>query len=422
MARETIFTLEATPIKFGPGAVDDAGWELSRLGVTRALLVTDPGVPHVERVARRRSRVRGSRSSCSTARGSSRRSTRCRRPRTSLGSARGRRVRVGRRRLVDRHREGREPDRLASGAGHGLRQRADRRRRGGARSAAARTWRSRRPAAPAREATTVAVLDIPEQRVKTGISHRYLRPSQAIVDPALASSLPAAVVASAGLDVVCHAAESFLSLPFVRARTAGVARRAPAVPGREPGRRRVVVEGAGVRRALPAPGGRSDASTSRRAGAMMLAASMAGVGFGSAGVHIPHACAYPIAGLQAFVCAAGLSGRPSVRPARDLGDRHRAGGVPVHVPGRPRAATSRRPRCWAPPVRPGRASVRAVVADGRSGCAVVVRPRLRRVDIPELVEGARAQARLLAVRRVRSARPTRVDPARKFAQLSRTRV
>ena len=39
MARESIFTLEATPIKFGPGAVDDAGWELRRLGVTRALVV-----------------------------------------------------------------------------------------------------------------------------------------------------------------------------------------------------------------------------------------------------------------------------------------------------------------------------------------------------------------------------------------------
>jgi hydroxyacid-oxoacid transhydrogenase len=44
MGRETLFTLEATPIKFGPGASRDGGWELARLGVTRALLVTDPGV------------------------------------------------------------------------------------------------------------------------------------------------------------------------------------------------------------------------------------------------------------------------------------------------------------------------------------------------------------------------------------------
>ena len=41
---ETVFTLEATPVKYGAGAVADAGWELKRLGVTRALLVTDPGV------------------------------------------------------------------------------------------------------------------------------------------------------------------------------------------------------------------------------------------------------------------------------------------------------------------------------------------------------------------------------------------
>src|SRR3954462_4102197 len=55
MERESVFTLEATPIKFGPGAVDDAGWELRRLGVERALLVTDPGVAasgHPERVER----------------------------------------------------------------------------------------------------------------------------------------------------------------------------------------------------------------------------------------------------------------------------------------------------------------------------------------------------------------------------------
>lgn len=47
---ESIFTLEATPIKFGPGAVDDAGWELQRLGVTRTLVVTDPGVPWLDRL------------------------------------------------------------------------------------------------------------------------------------------------------------------------------------------------------------------------------------------------------------------------------------------------------------------------------------------------------------------------------------
>jgi len=41
---ETIFTMEATPVKFGAGASADAGWELKRLGVKRAMLVTDPGV------------------------------------------------------------------------------------------------------------------------------------------------------------------------------------------------------------------------------------------------------------------------------------------------------------------------------------------------------------------------------------------
>ena len=76
--RETVFTLEATPVKFGPGAADDAGWELARLGVTRALLVTDPGVaaaghPDRVRAADRGGRHRGRR--LRPARGSSRRWT-----------------------------------------------------------------------------------------------------------------------------------------------------------------------------------------------------------------------------------------------------------------------------------------------------------------------------------------------------------
>jgi hydroxyacid-oxoacid transhydrogenase len=41
---ETIFPMEATPVKFGRGASAEAGWELTRLGVCPAMLVTDPGV------------------------------------------------------------------------------------------------------------------------------------------------------------------------------------------------------------------------------------------------------------------------------------------------------------------------------------------------------------------------------------------
>ena len=64
------------------------------------------------------------------------------------------------------------------------------------------------------EATTVAVLDIPELKLKTGISHRFLRPTLALVDPELSKTTPAGVTASAGLDVVCHAIESFISKPY----------------------------------------------------------------------------------------------------------------------------------------------------------------------------------------------------------------
>jgi hypothetical protein len=37
---ETAFTMKATPVKFGTGSAADAGWELRRLGVKRAMLVT----------------------------------------------------------------------------------------------------------------------------------------------------------------------------------------------------------------------------------------------------------------------------------------------------------------------------------------------------------------------------------------------
>jgi hydroxyacid-oxoacid transhydrogenase len=168
----------------------------------------------------------------------------------------------------------------------------------------------RRPAAPLRphlalpttsgtgsEATTVAVLDIPELRVKTGISHRYLRPAQAIVDPELARTATREVTASSGLDVICHAAESLLSRPYDRRPRPATPDERPPYQGANPvadvwSAKALEYGGRFLRRAV------ADPDDVEARGSMMLAATMAGVGFGSAGVHIPHACAYPIAGLR----------------------------------------------------------------------------------------------------------------------------
>jgi hydroxyacid-oxoacid transhydrogenase len=146
------------------------------------------------------------------------------------------------------------------------------------------------------------VLDIPELKVKTGISHRYLRANQAIVDPELTGSLPGEVVASCGLDVVCHAAESFIAKPYSE-------REAPESPGdRPPYQGATPVSDIWSAKALEY-GGRhlrdAVAGDEEARGWMMLAASLAGIGFGAAGVHIPHACAYPIAGLKHEYTAPG---------------------------------------------------------------------------------------------------------------------
>ncbi len=296
--RETIFTLEATPVKFGPGAAADAGWELARLGVTRALLVTDPGVAaagHPDRVraaieaagiavvVHDRARVEPTLASFEEAAAFARDAGVDGFVSVGGGSA------IDTAKVADLVVSHPAPvmDYVNPPVGGGC-----------------------KPPSPLRphlaipttsgtgsEATTVAVLDIPELKLKTGISHRYLRPAQAIVDPELARTLGAEVTASAGLDVVCHAAESYLSRPYdARPRPARPDDRPP-YQGANPvadvwSAKALEYGGRFLRRAV------AGADDVEARGAMMLAATMAGVGFGSAGVHIPHACAYPIAGLK----------------------------------------------------------------------------------------------------------------------------
>jgi alcohol dehydrogenase class IV len=58
------------------------------------------------------------------------------------------------------------------------------------------------------------VLDVLSLKVKTGISHARLRPVLAVVDPSVTLTLPAEVTAACGMDILCHALESYTARPY----------------------------------------------------------------------------------------------------------------------------------------------------------------------------------------------------------------
>ena len=83
------------------------------------------------------------------------------------------------------------------------------------------------------ECTGIAIFDFVAHDVKTGIASRRLRPTLGIVDPDATRTLPATVVASSGFDVLAHALESFTA-SRTRAAAPGDAAGAPALARREP--------------------------------------------------------------------------------------------------------------------------------------------------------------------------------------------
>ncbi|TQN47143.1 alcohol dehydrogenase class IV [Humibacillus xanthopallidus] len=144
------------------------------------------------------------------------------------------------------------------------------------------------------ESTTICVLDVLALKVKTGISHVRLRPLLAVVDPDLTVTQPAGVTASAGMDILCHALESWTARPFTSYERKRPEQRVPycgSNPISDMWAERSMSLLAGAFRAAVHDG--TDASAR---GEMALAATFAGLGFGNAGVHVPHANAYPIAG------------------------------------------------------------------------------------------------------------------------------
>jgi alcohol dehydrogenase class IV len=144
------------------------------------------------------------------------------------------------------------------------------------------------------ESTTVCVLDVLSLRVKSGISHLRLRPTLAVVDPRLTVSQPAGVTAASGMDVLCHAVESYTARPYTEFDRKKPEERVPYC-GSNPLADMFAEQSLRLLSwALPAAV--ADGENLKAREDMALAATFAGLGFGNAGVHIPHANAYPIAG------------------------------------------------------------------------------------------------------------------------------
>lgn len=146
------------------------------------------------------------------------------------------------------------------------------------------------------ENTPVAVVDLEKEKLKVGISHQYLLPSLALLDPVLTVTLSSYYTASTGMDALFHSIEAYTSLPYyARIRPESPDKR-PVYIGANPVsdlfvEKSIELVAKYLRRACHNPYD-LEARTN-----MLLAAHLGGA-FGNAGVYIPHAFSYPLAGKK----------------------------------------------------------------------------------------------------------------------------
>ena len=146
------------------------------------------------------------------------------------------------------------------------------------------------------ETTGVAIFDLVEMHAKTGIAHRALRPVMGIIDPDNTRTLPKMVAACSALDVLSHALESLTAIPFSQRPAPEHSKLRPAYQGANPisaiwATKAIETVAANLVRAI------DDPEDDEARGQMLLAAAYAGIGFGNAGVHLPHGMSYPVSGM-----------------------------------------------------------------------------------------------------------------------------
>lgn len=297
MALETAFTMDTSSIKFGPGITREVGADMAALGARRVMVVTDPNLSAGETVAITLDALR----------------------REGIDAVLYDQVRVEPSDASFKHAirfavEGNFDGYVAVGGGSSMD------------TAKAANLYATYPAdflayvnapigegrpVPGRlkpmiaipttagtgsETTGTAIFDFEEMHVKTGIAHRALRPVMGIIDPDNTRTLPRRVAACTGLDVLSHALESLTALPYTQRTAPDHPRLRPAYQGANPisdiwAARAIVLCAQYLVRAV------QDAEDDEARSQMLLAAAIAGIGFGNAGVHLPHGMAYPVAGM-----------------------------------------------------------------------------------------------------------------------------
>ncbi|GII21608.1 hydroxyacid-oxoacid transhydrogenase [Planosporangium mesophilum] len=296
MTAETVFTYGTPDLKFGAGAADEIGFDLGRYGVRRVLVVTDAGVAATGSPQRVADAIRGYGIEAEI-----------------FTDVHVEPTDASLRHAVDAARQSGPWDAfVAVGGGSSIDT---------AKAVNLLTTNpgdlmdyvnapvggGRGPSQPLKplvavptttgtgsESTTICVLDVLDLKVKTGISHVRLRPTLAVVDPLLTMTQPAIVTAACGMDILCHALESYTAMPYTAFERKRPEQRVPycgANPVADMWSEKAIELLARSFRAAVADGDDVAARTD-----MALAATFAGMGFGNAGVHIPHANAYPIAG------------------------------------------------------------------------------------------------------------------------------
>jgi alcohol dehydrogenase class IV len=143
------------------------------------------------------------------------------------------------------------------------------------------------------EVSAAAVLTDTANQMKVGILSNYLRPAAAVVDPLLTVSCPPKVTADSGIDALTHAIEAYTAVDNAEFPLPPGER--SVYQGRHPfgdmlAEKAIGLIGAFLRRAV-----RDGSDLEAREG-MALGATLAGLAFSNVGVALVHALEYPVGG------------------------------------------------------------------------------------------------------------------------------